>query len=331
MKTFKYYFAIVISFSFVVCLGQTTYNYPLIEDFSAIQTSAPDLIQIPNNSGLTGEFVTRIVPPSTCGEGGNADGYFFEDDAGLQFNNPLDFIDQSYSLAFNFQIDEFISPPPWVRILSFTHIDDIGVYICLTNPPTNGTLEFWPYGNVGAEDFFTTVDFYQMILVRNDDGLIKIYVNGEEFAEYDDSETQKFVPGDPDNFIVFFRDHPSVLADEASPGFVSDIIIGNYAWSPEEVLQVWENFCASLLDINETSEIRTLIFPNPAQDVLYVSLEKTGVIADVQIFDLYGRMFTEVRIQENVNTIDVSFLKKGMYLIKIIQDSNVEVFKFKKE
>jgi len=229
MKTFKCYLALVFSFSisFVVCFGQTTYNYPLIEDLSAIQAGAPGLIQIPNNAGLTGEFVTRVVPPSTCGEGGIADGYFFEDDAGLQFNNPPGFIDQAYSLAFNFQIDEFISPPLWVRILSFTHIDDVGVYIYLSNPPTNGTLEFWPYGTVGEYDFFTTVDFYQMILVRNDEGLIKIYVNGEEFAEYDDSETHKFIPGDPDNFIVFFRDHPSVAADEASPGFVSDILIGN--------------------------------------------------------------------------------------------------------
>ncbi|MCD4729450.1 MAG: hypothetical protein K8R74_02540 [Bacteroidales bacterium] len=115
MKTFKYYLAIVILFaiSLVVCFGQTIYIYPLIDDFSPLQSGAPDLIQIPNNSGLTGEFVTRVVPASTCGEGGNADGYFFEDDAGLQFNNPSGFIDQSYSLAFNFQIDEFIDPPPW--------------------------------------------------------------------------------------------------------------------------------------------------------------------------------------------------------------------------
>ena len=98
MKTFKYYLVIVILFSisFVVCFGQTTYNYPLLEDFSAIQSGAPDLVQIPNNSGLTGEFVTRIVPASTCGEGGNAEGYFFEDDAGLQFDNRPGFIDQSY-------------------------------------------------------------------------------------------------------------------------------------------------------------------------------------------------------------------------------------------
>ena len=332
MKTLKYLFAIVILFGIsFVSFGQTTYTYPLIEDFSAIPSGAPDLIQIPNNSGLTGEFVTRLVPASTCGEGGNADGYFFEDDAGLQFNNSIDFIDQSYSLAFNFQIDEFITPPQWVRILSFTHIDDIGVYIILTNPPTNGTLEFWPYGTVGETDFFTTVDFYQLILVRNDTGLIKIYINGEEFAEYDDSETQKFVPGDPDNFIVFFRDHPSVLANEASPGFVSDIIISNYAWTPDGVLEVWEDFCGSLLDINETFETNTHIFPNPVQDVLNISLEKTNGKADVQIFDLYGRILKEVRIQGNMNSIDISSLKKGMYLIRITQDKKTEIHKVKKK
>ena len=321
----------MFSATVVVCFGQTTYNYPLIEDFSALQTGTPDLIQIPNNSGLTGEFVTRPVPASTCGEGGDADGYFFEDDAGLQFNNPTGFIDQEYSLAFNFQIDEFISPPPWVRILSFTHIDDVGVYIYLTNPPLNGTLEFWPYGTVGEWDFFTTVDFYQLILVRRADGLIKIYINGEEFAEYDDSETQKFVPGDPDNFIVFFRDDPSVLADEASPGFVSDIIIGNYAWTPDEVIEIWEDFCGSLLSVKEKSEVRTQIFPNPAQDVMCISMDNPQVKADVQILDITGRIFSEFGIQENVNSIDISFLKNGMYLVKIIQEDNIEIHKFKKE
>lgn len=332
MKALKYLaIAIIVVISVVICSGQTIYTYPLIDDFSAIEPDAPDLIQIPNNSGLTGEFVTRIVPASTCGEGGDAEGYFFEDDAGLQFNNPAGFIDQSYSLAFNFQIDEFINPPPWVRLLSFTHSDDVGVYIYLTNPPTNGTLQFWPYGTVGEDDFFTTVDFYQLILVRNDDGLIKIFINGEEFAEYDDSGTQKFIPGDPDNFIVFFRDHPSVLADEASPGFVSDIIIGNAAWTPDEVLDVWEEFCASLLDIKKTPAIKTNIFPNPAQDILNISLENQPSKADVQIFDLLGRMISKTKLQNDLTTIDISFLKRGLYFVRILQDNVTVVHKFEKD
>jgi len=332
MKALKYLaIAILVVICFVVSSGQTIYNYPLIDDFSAFEPDAPDLIQIPNNSGLTGEFVTRIVPASTCGEGGDAEGYFFEDDAGLQFNNPPDFIDQSYSLAFNFQIDEFIDPPPWVRLLSFTHSDDVGVYIYLTNPPINGTLEFWPYGTVGEDNFFTTVDFYQLILVRNDDGLIKIFINGEEFAEYDDSGTQKFIPGEPENYIVFFRDHPSVLADEASPGFVSDIIIGNAAWTPDEVVDVWEEFCASLLDIKKTPAIKTSIYPNPVNDILNISIEENFNKSEIQVFDLLGRVVHEINNPEILNSMDVSHLKEGIYLVKIIQDGKIEVHKFSKE
>ena len=136
--------------------AQVEYTYMLLDNFHGLPSTAPDLIQIPNNNSLTGEFVARTVPASTCGQTGTTHGYFFNDDSGLQFNNPSGFINQSYSIAFNFQVDEFISPPPWVRILSFTHIDDVGVYIKLTNPPTNGTLEFWPYGTVGTTDFFTS-------------------------------------------------------------------------------------------------------------------------------------------------------------------------------
>jgi hypothetical protein len=217
--------------SFVRVDAQNTFTYPLINDMKGQPAPAPDLIQIPNNNGLTGHFTERDVPTTTCGQTGIARGYFFEDDAGLQFNNPSGFIGQAYSIAFNFQVDEFIDPPSWVRIMSFTHTDDVGIYIYLSNPPTNGTLEFWPYGMVGTDDFFTTVNFYQMILVRDDAGAIQIYVNGDKFADYDDSQTQKYLPQSPDNFIIWFRDHPSVLANEASPGFVSDIRISNYAWS----------------------------------------------------------------------------------------------------
>lgn len=319
----------VFVFSSVNGFGQTQYTYPLIEHFSAIQSGAPDLIQIPNNSGLTGAFVSRVVPISTCGEGGDAYGYFFEDDAGLQFNNPSDFIDQSYSLAFNFQMDEFVSPS-WVRLLSFTHVDDVGVYIYLTNPPTNGTLQFWPYGNVGEENFFTTVDYYQLILVRNEEGLIKIYINGNEFAEYDDSESQKFIPTDPDHYIIFFRDHPSVLADEASPGFVSDIIIGNRAWTPEEVVEVWEDFCGSLFAVGELTTLNTSIFPNPVKEVLNISLEESNHMADIQVFDLLGNLIIEKKQVNKLAQVDVSTFREGIYFVKIIQAGQSVVHKFNK-
>lgn len=313
---------------FVLCfyassltLAQTQYSYPLVSDFSPTQAGGPDLIQIPNNSGLAGEFLIRPVPASTCGQGGSASGYYFEDDAGLQFNNPQGFIGQSYSLAMNFQIDELNGPPSWVRLLSFTHVDDIGIYIKLTNPPTNGTLEFWPYGLAGQYDFFNSADFYQLVLVRNESGLIIVYINGEEFAQYDDSGTQKFVPGAPDNFIVFFRDHPSVLANEASPGFVSNIIIRNAAWSANEVNTMWVNFCSSLLDIEEPAADGSRIFPNPARDFLHVELNSTlPCQADVSLISTSGQsVFHQVLNLgpgNNKYTLDLKGIHEGLYILK---------------
>ena len=296
---------------------QISYVYSLSSNFQANQPEAPDLIPIPNNSGLTGEFVIREVPETTCGQTGNAAGYFFEDDAGLQFNNPEGFIGQSYSIAFNFQIDEFISPPPWVRILSFTHVDDVGVYIFLTNPPDNGTLEFWPYGTVGETNFFSPIDFYQMILVRNDAGLIKIYVNGTEFAEYDDSISQAYVPQEPDNFIIWFRDHPSVLANEASPGFVSDIVLANYPWSPEEVNAKWEEFCSDLLvSIDEQKIPECRIYPNPTFDYINISMPSNR-ISEIDIIDIFGRIILTSNVQDNNIRMDVTNLNAGIYLVRV--------------
>lgn len=310
--------------------AQISYVYPLSSGFQATQPEAPDLIQIPNNSGLTGEFVTREVPETTCGQTGNADGYFFEDDAGLQFNNPEGFIDQSYSIAFNFQIDEFITPPPWVRIISFTHVDDHGVYIQLTSPPEYGTLEFWPNGTVGETDFFSPTDFYQIILVRNEVGLINIYVNGTEFAEYDDSGTQSYLPQDPDNFIIWFRDDPSVLANEASPGFVSDIVLANFPWTTQQVADKWEEFCSDLLSIEEQEFSDWKISPNPSQDFINISLP-SNLISEIEILDIFGKICTSSKVQQNKTRVDVASLNAGVYFVRIkTKEGKVSVKKFTK-
>lgn len=297
--------------------AQTIYVYPLSQNFLPDQAGGPALIQIPNNQGLTGEFVTRNVPESTCGQAGTAGGYFFEDDAGLQFNNPQGFIGEEYSLAFNFQIDEFIYPPSWVRILSFTHIDDVGVYIYLTSPPYHGTLEFWPYGTVGEEDFFSPDEFYQLILVRHISGMINIYVNGQEFAEYDDSQTMKYLPQDPDNFIVFFRDHPSVLANEASPGFVSAFRITKTAWTPAEVQQIWEEFCATLLSVPDAPQGLFSLSPNPASETLRIRTNSPAGMVYYSVADLTGKCLLTGITGGSDTELDISALGSGLYFIRL--------------
>lgn len=313
--------------SFTVMNGQGTYTYRLNNNFHSSPPGGPDLIQIPNDDGLTGEFTVRSVPASTCEQGGDASGYFFEDNAGLLFNNPAGFIDQTYSLSMIFKVDELITPPNWVRILSFTHVDDIGIYLLLTNPPTSGTLEFWPYGTVGEMDFFNTVDFYQLILVRNSDGLIKIYINGQEFAEYDDSGTQAFVPKDPDNYIVFFRDHESVQPDEASPGFVSDIVLSTQAWNEQQVSAAWEDFCSSLLGLSETSIEDIVVRPNPFSSYIEVSSIEPGNNPLVQFIDLTGKEL----LSGTTGRISTESLHPGLYILRITSGNETRLIKMIKK
>lgn len=312
--------------------AQQTYEYLLKEDFHGQPAVAPDLVQVPNNQTLTGEFTIRQVPATTCGQQGNAPGYFFEDDAGLVFNNPAGFIDQSYTIAFNFQIDEFISPPSWVRVMSFTHYDDVGIYIRLSGAPTNGTLNFWPYGDAGTVDFFNTVDFYQLILVRNTAGLIKIYVNGSEFAEYDDSGTQAFVPQDPNNFIIWFRDDPSVLENEASPGFVSDIRIANYSYTLAQVQAEWSRFCSSLLGIDPASgPTESGVYPNPAGDKVFLDLPAAGNPYSVYIYDITGGIVSQMENQTVRVVADVSNLHPGIYLLRLTGNDIQKTYRFIKK
>ncbi|MFA5557294.1 MAG: T9SS type A sorting domain-containing protein [Flavobacteriaceae bacterium] len=65
------------------------------------------------------------------------------------------------------------------------------------------------------------------------------------------------------------------------------------------------------------------IYPNPVSDMLYFETVDT-VIEKVIIFDLSGRKVLE---QNEVNTISVSHLQKGSYLIKIFSDKGVQAKK----
>lgn len=334
MKTKIFTPLLILLFTGLSCnlAAQNKFTYRLNGTFDAVESGAPTLVQIPNNDGYTGMFVARSIPETTCELGGTADGYFFEDDAGLQFDNPAGFIDAGvYSLSMIFHFDEFIDPPPWVRILSFTHDDDYGIYIYLANPPYTGTLDFWPHGTVGTENFFNTEDYYQLILVRDNEGLVTVYINGVEFASYDDSETQEYIPQPDKNYLIFFRDHPSVLADEASPGFVSNIVITKNSWNSSEVQLIWEDFCPSLFGTTDIIKKELKVYPNPVENQLTIELPANQPTAKYSIYDITGKLIIQSSTNQTKTKVDVSTLYTGMYLLKLEVGSESLMTKFTKQ
>ncbi len=64
------------------------------------------------------------------------------------------------------------------------------------------------------------------------------------------------------------------------------------------------------------NEVDVVIFPNPAKDILTISCENTAIIEEVVIYNQTGQ---KVFVGELVNnTIDVSNLPNGMYIVELV-------------
>lgn len=314
----------ILLISTVALHAQNTYFYPLSTGFSEISGGGLDLIVIPNNNGETGEFGDFQLPATTCESEDIVPGYFFERDAGFEFSNN-GFIDCEYTVQFAFKFDDLNNSAGWVRVMSFTHVDDVGIYIYQSDPPSNGTLEFWPNGTVGESGFFNDVDVYQLTLVRDCSGLVDIYINGQIFDTYDDSGSMQYLPQEPNDYIVFFRDHPSVLSGEASSGWTKNLFIADFAWDAEQVLSSWSDFCEDLVSrVEENFEeaIAILPYPNPANEHIRIDIpdEFQNADAEIRIVNMLGKnVFEQAKHLQAQELFFISDLPVGGYIVEIRQ------------
>lgn len=79
-----------------------------------------------------------------------------------------------------------------------------------------------------------------------------------------------------------------------------------------------------LIGLDEVNDdIRFEIYPNPVKD--FISFSSSENINLVEIFDLFGRK--QISKKGNTKQLDVSSLKKGMYILSINLDSKVLRYK----
>ena len=77
-------------------------------------------------------------------------------------------------------------------------------------------------------------------------------------------------------------------------------------------------------------ESAIVIYPNPAVDQCTVTSED-GAIANVVVYDLYGKIVKSVQVNSNSAQIDMGGLAKGTYLIRVITDRGVSTQKVIKQ
>ena len=91
------------------------------------------------------------------------------------------------------------------------------------------------------------------------------------------------------------------------------------------VLGGFLNFQNLPLSIEDFSQPRVSIYPNPAQYSLAIETGTT-ILSKVEIFDFQGKYIET--ITSGFSNIDISNLPKGVYFVKIIIDKNVVIERF---
>ncbi len=79
--------------------------------------------------------------------------------------------------------------------------------------------------------------------------------------------------------------------------------------------------------VNETTTTTVKLYPNPAKDLLFFSGIDEGVYT-ITIMDMQGKMIMSKKHTQN-NSIDISFLKNGIYIIELVPQKTGESYRRK--
>jgi hypothetical protein len=78
------------------------------------------------------------------------------------------------------------------------------------------------------------------------------------------------------------------------------------------------------------SEISAKVYPNPANDLIYIELETTDLNIDFQIRDLSGKLIRQNLLQNTVNSISLDELSAGLYFVELRNEKGSRVYKIVK-
>lgn len=109
-------------------------------------------------------------------------------------------------------------------------------------------------------------------------------------------------------------------------GWIDEVFVYNRSISPTEVENL-KNNNVKYLSVKDVAETKIVVYPNPVLENLTIDFEPNTNNATVEVFTLYGQNILTVPYS---NTINVSSLPAGMYLVKIIDGAEIKTFRISK-
>ncbi|WP_264520328.1 T9SS type A sorting domain-containing protein [Flavobacterium sp. N1994] len=83
------------------------------------------------------------------------------------------------------------------------------------------------------------------------------------------------------------------------------------------------------LGLNEFENGDFVFYPNPVSDIVTVALKNNGSIANIAVYDMLGKLIVSQKPNSaaTTETVDLSSISKGIYLLEVTTDTNVKVVK----
>jgi hypothetical protein len=149
--------------------------------------------------------------------------------------------------------------------------------------------------------------------------LVKLDSNGN-------IEPQYFTSRGPDTTILF--QFQGVIANIVKSKFGGYYVMGDWThWDgmpTQPIIRIHEMQTVGLKK-NEQESALLKVYPNPAQEQLYLEFLPNARITSIQLYDLQGKLVQS--FHQKVNSISVNGLKNGIYFLKVISEHGVSTEK----
>ena len=96
----------------------------------------------------------------------------------------------------------------------------------------------------------------------------------------------------------------------------------------DEIVQANMIDLSTVVSVNNTKQLNVSVYPNPAQNTLYVNADNAS---SFKIYNILGAEQKSGLLNKNFNSIDISNLKSGVYFINVYNGQAVTKVKFVKE
>ena len=185
-------------------------------------------------------------------------------------------------------------------------------YICYlenrSELPANVTSELAQYFNIARDTFpQQLLDDLLLLSYNNDFVAVKAYSLGELW----DSE---WTTNNPRNFTL----HPDCDCSYED----------NNSGNPLQKSMSGANKDNHLVETNATETIQINIFPNPARNTVFISLDKlSGSSVKYQVYDIQGKELKSGNFSGQQQELNISNLSKGIYFISVTVENQSKITK----